>query len=123
MGYSPLIHTAQYLSTIMRGDAPRLQIIFRAAGYESLDELFESDVSQTRYIRRAVLTSHSALFIRHMKWAKQFGHLTLGDDRQPVEVKREVVAHFKAQNPCCVAPGSCRQFHDLLDEVDCMLSM
>lgn len=107
---SPVAWTLQYLSQILSGAAPRLQMVLGQMRCASVEEWLAKFPAQAAYIRRLTLLAIGLIEHRHVAKYRQYpwGLFTCGDTRRSLDDRRAAAEAFTAKKPCCVPFGMAR---------------
>ena len=108
---SPFVVCTQYLSSLLRGCGPRLQMIYRYLGYQALDEWCASQSESLAGLQVAVFATAGWVYRRHIRpmlgypW-QLFG---LGDPRSSRRTRVRIIEGFLEKPPCGYRPGWARR--------------
>ena len=63
--YSAIIWVLQYLTTLLWGESPRIQIIYARRGYASLHEWQQKEPGEVQYLRAVIDQTICLVYERH----------------------------------------------------------
>ena len=107
---SVLVSVQQYYSSVLRGSASRLQLVYAACG--------ELDTAGFLLLRRSVLAAAGGAYRRHNSYLdKAFKYHGIVDPRRDLLEREHLAREFLKKDKCCQRPGLWRQLHArLMDE-------
>ena len=94
--YSAIIWVLQYLTTLLWGESPRIQIIYARRGYASLHEWQQKEPGEVQYLRAVIDQTICLVYERHQYPLEQWDQklFTIGDRRRPPEERRRLASEF-----------------------------
>lgn len=100
---SVVVHSLQYLSTVLAGESPRLVILFQASATTTMVDLKVRHPQIALSLRRALVTGICMCDVRNRKLTELpypvFGSI---DTRRSVADRTAVFGHLQGSNPCCL---------------------